>query len=67
MWVMREREESRVTPKVWGQETGKMEVPFTDVGGEAAGRYLLEGGHESDFRPGTLGVSMRQPHWTVTL
>lgn len=66
MWVMRERKESRVTPKVWGQETGKMEVPFTDVG-EAAGRYMLEGGHESDFRPVILGVSMRQPHWPVTL
>ena len=44
-----------------------MEVPFTDVGGEAVGRYLLEGGHESDFGPGILEVSMRQPHWTVTL
>ena len=55
-----------MTPKVWGQETGKMEAPFTDVG-EAAGRYMLEGGHESDFRPVILGVSMRQPHWPVTL
>lgn len=64
---MREGEESRVTPKVWRQETGKMDVPFSDVGGEAAGRHMLEQGHESDFRPVILGVSMRQPHWTVTL
>lgn len=56
-----------MTPKVWRQETGKMDVPFSDVGGEAAGRHMLEQGHESDFRPVILGVSMRQPHWTVTL
>ena len=55
-----------MTPRVWAQETGKMEVPLTDVG-EGVGGYMLEGGQEFDLGCVTLGVSLRHPHWTSTL
>lgn len=66
MWDVRERKELRVTPRVWAQETGKTEVPFTDAG-EDVGGYRLEGGKESDLGCVILRVSLRHPHWTSTL
>lgn len=55
-----------MTPRVWAQETGKTEVPFTDAG-EDVGGYRLEGGQESDLGCVILRVSLRHPHWTSTL
>lgn len=39
-WDARERKETRMTLRVWAQETGKMQVPFVEVR-ESAGEYML--------------------------
>lgn len=44
---MRERKESKMTPRYWVQEMGKIELLFTDRG--AAGEYA-RGGQEFDIK-----------------
>lgn len=63
-WDARERKETRMTLRVWAQETGKMQVPFVEVR-ESAGEYMLggvyAGGQKLDLGRVTLVVSMRHP------
>lgn len=54
----REREESRLTPKILGPGTREVESPCTDTG-EAAGGHARDS-REFDLRPVSLGGAVRE-------